>query len=145
MLNKKIIGKALLRLSLHYVEAAHTPQTIAVLAEDWAESLGQYYVSAADFTYCMSKIRMRCRFFPKIFDFIQILEEYRRSYEYDKHSNLALPEQGPKTEHDCQINRQCVAVLARVVAGEIAWQAGEQMCCAIINGSAKSPKDKISA
>jgi len=94
--------KTLIRLSAHYPEAYHNPDTLKILSVDYHEAL-KYWGEDKLGEACRVHIKGG-KFFPKIVDLLGILESLPVSQEKDK---LMLEESGSyKSEFDQ--NKSCM-------------------------------------
>ncbi len=117
-------------MSLHYPEADHTPEVLDIIAEDWLNDLKSEHVNAEDFKHCINEARRRNTFFPKISDILKIIKEYHRSPAYQAHlDEMALPESPSyKSDVDLKRNKKCLAIMAKVISGELTATEGEHKC-----------------
>lgn len=84
----------LVALSMHYPNSGHTPDSLAVVAQDVAQDMAAEGVSAYEFRAAIAECRRSCKFFPAVPD---ILEAHRRLCAAAPQGEdcLALPDKHP--------------------------------------------------
>lgn len=84
----------LVALSMHYPNSGHTPDSLAVVAQDVAQDMAAEGVSAHEFRTAIAECRRSCKFFPAV---PEILEAHRRlcAAAPRDENYLALPDMHP--------------------------------------------------
>ena len=78
-LTTQTILRELTPLIVLYPEAGHNGASIEILAEQWADLLSDddEDVSEAEFLWAIRRAKKRCKFFPKVADIMEGVNEYR--------------------------------------------------------------------
>ncbi len=117
---------ALLKLVVHYPEAGHTGETIALISEDYFEDLTSEQVALNQFQAAMKIVRKRCKFFPKVADILEAKEEYCRNPERFGGSStlqiMATSSQHDPTSEELELSAKIREIAGKAVRHEISFE-----------------------
>lgn len=71
------VKKAVYSWSIRFREAGYANEQLARLSQEYFEDLQSEGVTERQFEHAASAVRKRCRFFPKMCDILQAVQEYR--------------------------------------------------------------------
>lgn len=115
-LRLETVVKELIRLSAHYPETGHRPETLKIISNDYYEVFS--YLTNENFIDLARWARLNCKYFPKIVDL-------QRGLNYlPRQSNMPLLDDRPTriTQEEADKNKERFGILVKQTSGKMSME-----------------------
>ncbi len=121
-------------LMAHYPESGHNGTTLGLVANDYYDDLVSEDVSRNEFKYSIIEVRKKCKFFPKMADILEAVNEYRKNPPPSNTLKIAedCGEEAPLTPEQEERNNKRIVILSQISSGEISYEEGTKKIEALI-------------
>ncbi len=113
-------------LMAHYPESGHNGTTLGSVANDYFDDLLSEYVSSNEFKFAIVQVRKKCKFFPKMADILEAVNEYRKNPPPSKTVRIAedCGQEAPLTPEQIERNKKRYWILSQISSGRISYEEG---------------------